>query len=65
MYYALVEDSATEFWFFDDQDTSDLPSIWHVSDLLFLFDPLCNWHSLSPSGILSQVVHPLDTNDQH
>lgn len=62
---ALAEDSAKEFWFFDDQDTSDLPSIWHVPDLLFQFDPLCNRHSPSPSNILTQIVHPMDTKDQH
>jgi len=36
MYSALAVDSATKFCFFDDQDTSDLPSNWHVLHVLFL-----------------------------
>ena len=36
MYSASVVESATLFYFFDDQDTSDLPNSWHVFDVLFL-----------------------------
>jgi hypothetical protein len=36
MYSALAIESATLFCFFDDQDTSDLPNSWDVSNVLFL-----------------------------
>jgi hypothetical protein len=36
MYYDSVVESATLFYFFDDQETSDLPNNWHVPKVLFL-----------------------------
>jgi hypothetical protein len=36
MYFASAVESAILFYFFDDQDTSDLPNNWHVLDVLFL-----------------------------
>ena len=35
MYSASVVDKATLFCFLEDQDTSDLPSKWHLPDVLF------------------------------
>jgi hypothetical protein len=36
MYLASVINNATLFYFFDDQDTSDLPNSWQVLEVLFL-----------------------------
>ena len=36
MYSASAVDNATLFYFFDDQETNDLPSSWHVPNVLFL-----------------------------
>ena len=36
IYSASAVESATLFYFFDDQDTSDLFNSWHVPDVLFL-----------------------------
>jgi hypothetical protein len=36
MFSASAVESATLFYFFDDQGTSDLPNSWHVPDVLLL-----------------------------
>jgi hypothetical protein len=36
MYSASAIESATLFCFFDDQETSDLPNNWYVSEVLLL-----------------------------
>jgi hypothetical protein len=36
MYSASAVERATEFCFFESQDTKDLPKNWQVPDVLFL-----------------------------
>jgi hypothetical protein len=43
IYSASAVERATEFCFFEAQDTRDLPKNWQVPDVLFLLI-LCNTH---------------------
>jgi hypothetical protein len=36
MYLASAVESTKLFYFFDDQETSDLPNSWHMPDVLLL-----------------------------
>ena len=62
MYSASAVERATEFYFFEAQDTGNLPRNWQVPDVLFL-SILHPAQSASKYPIKSKV-DPLGTKDQ-